>query len=261
MEIKVYETRKYGVFKKLDGNRDLCSVKKIVESIEKVGYIPSPVCVNENMEVIDGQNRIEALKQLGLPVHYYIVNGIGIDEARQMNIGRKNWQLIDYFKSYAAEGKEEYVYFLKMLEKHSNYRLLEIWTIYYGSTNGRCTNHVEVQAGNMGFDVKRMEELEPIFKYLDAMYGSLKKIPGYSSQIIPTFAWILQLPNVDKKRVVDVVNRKYPLFVPAVSAEITLNDFSKHYNSKLPPKKRIFFDSIYKEWLNNKQKTNVKEKK
>ena len=137
MEIKVYETRKYSVFKKLEGNRDLCSVKKIVDSINKVGYIPSPVCVNENMEVIDGQNRIEALKQLGMPVHYYIVNGVGLEEARQMNIGRKNWQLIDYFKSFAAEGKEEYVYFLKMLEKHNRYRLLELWSIYYGATNGR----------------------------------------------------------------------------------------------------------------------------
>ena len=36
MEIKVYETRKYSVFKKLEGNRDLCSVKKIVDSINKV---------------------------------------------------------------------------------------------------------------------------------------------------------------------------------------------------------------------------------
>lgn len=259
MEIKVYETRKYSVFKKLEGNRDLCSVKKIVDSINKVGYIPSPVCVNENMEVIDGQNRIEALKQLGMPVHYYIVNGIGLEEARQMNIGRKNWQLIDYFKSFAAEGKEEYVYFLKMLEKHNRYRLLELWSIYYGATNGRGTNHGETQSGNLGFGVERMNEVEYLFAYLDAMYDSLKKIPGYTSQIIPTFAWVLQLPKVDKKRVVDVVNRKYPLFVPAVSAEITLNDFSKHYNSKLSPEKRIFFDSVYKEWLNNKLKTNTKE--
>ena len=246
MEIKVYETRKYGIFKKLEGNRDLCSVKKIIDSIEKVGYIPSPICVNDKMEVIDGQNRLEALKELDIPVHYYIVRDIGLEEARQMNIGRKNWSNLDFFKSHAAEGREEYQYFLEMLEKHNNYSLHELWAIYKGKAYGRQGVDKRVKEGELGFGIERMKSVEPIFVYLDAMEESLRKVRGYACQATPVFAWVLQQPKVNKKRVVDVVNKKYPLFVPAVTAEISLKDFSKHYNSGLSPEKRIEFDIVYR---------------
>lgn len=66
---KVYVTDKYSIFRRLSGNRDVkeARVKKIMRSIEKVGYIPNPIIVNENMEVVDGQGRLEAVKRLGLP--------------------------------------------------------------------------------------------------------------------------------------------------------------------------------------------------
>lgn len=247
MEIKVYETKNYSLFKKLDGNRDVYGVKGIVESIKQVGYIPSPICVNENMEVIDGQNRLEALKSLGMPIHYYIVDGIGIDEARQMNIGRKNWSMLDYIKSYASEGNEVYSYFLEMLEKYKgDFTYRELWAVYKNSLDGRHGFPQSVKQGELGFSIARMKECEPTLETLNEIHGALKKIPGYTSMAIPLFAWILQHPKVDKKRVVKIVNEKYPLFVPIAIAEVTLKDFSKYYNNKLSPNKRISFDIDYR---------------
>ena len=65
----IYITADYGKFKKLPGNRDVKGTQKIIDSIETVGYVLSPILVNENMEVIDGQNRLDALRALKLPVH------------------------------------------------------------------------------------------------------------------------------------------------------------------------------------------------
>lgn len=71
----VFRTKKYSQFKRLDSNRTVKTgrVNKIKQSIEKVGYVQSPIIVNEKMEVIDGQGRLEALKQLQIPVDYIVV--------------------------------------------------------------------------------------------------------------------------------------------------------------------------------------------
>lgn len=254
MEIKVFETNDYSIFKKLDGNRDIYSVNSIIDSINRIGYVPSPVCVNEKMEVIDGQNRIEALKSLGLPVHYYVVNGVGIKEARQMNIGRRNWSVIDYIKSYANEGRADYQAFLDLCERHSNYSTQELWGICSLRIFSRCGVSSNVKYGELGLTIEQIKKAEELFPDLDAMRPALYKLVGQRRMAVATFAWVLSLPKVDKKRVVKVVNEKYPSFIPVASVDATLKDFSKYYNSKLAPANRIFFDVEYRMSLNNKVK-------
>lgn len=69
MEKKIERTNNYKIFKKLKGNRDVAPsrVRKIVESINKVGYVTSPVIVNENvvrweMKRIDLERNYEQLE-------------------------------------------------------------------------------------------------------------------------------------------------------------------------------------------------------
>ena len=70
----VYSTTDYDSFAKLEGNRDVLQSRKniIKESIEERGWIRNPVVVNEKMQIIDGQGRFEALKELGMPIEYVI---------------------------------------------------------------------------------------------------------------------------------------------------------------------------------------------
>ena len=64
----VKSTKNYEMFQKLEGNRPVLErrINKIIASINNVGYITSPIIVNDKYEVIDGQGRLEALKQLKL---------------------------------------------------------------------------------------------------------------------------------------------------------------------------------------------------
>lgn len=52
----VYKTDNYKKFKKMLDNREVTKQRmtSIIRSIEAVGYIPSPIIVNEKFEVIDG---------------------------------------------------------------------------------------------------------------------------------------------------------------------------------------------------------------
>lgn len=105
---KIYQTSDYDKFKRLKGNRDVSRTNKVVGSIEKVGYILSPILVNEKYEVIDGQNRLEALKELKLPVHYMVQPNIGIEECRALNINQSNWTVAQFIGSYAENGYPNY---------------------------------------------------------------------------------------------------------------------------------------------------------
>lgn len=106
----IYETQDYSMFKHLEGNRTDAVARgaKIIKSIRENGYILSPIAINENAEVIDGQGRLYALECEALPVHYYVVPGAGIDECIAMNIYGTKWKMNDYIESYASRGKQPY---------------------------------------------------------------------------------------------------------------------------------------------------------
>lgn len=125
---EVKRTNNYKKFKNLKGNRDVAPsrVRKIVESINKVGYITSPVIVNEKMEVIDGQGRLQALEYLGLPVEYIVHKGAGIEECLSMNIHQSNWTIRDYIKSYADRGNQSYMYTQKLIDDFADISILAV---------------------------------------------------------------------------------------------------------------------------------------
>ena len=250
MKLEIHETTDYSIFSKLKGNRDLKSVQKIIDSIEKVGYILSPVCVNEKMEIIDGQNRVAALERLNLPIHYYVVEGIGIEEARQMNIGRKDWTPSDYVQSYAEEGKADYVRFRNMMLAHPEYTLQELYGICKGIIIANGWAVANIKTGDLSISKEEIEKAELIIKAMEEIKPILSKLEGSKRLIITSYAWILRQDGVSKTRVYKVLKEKYPLFAPAVKPELLLKEFSDYYNNRYT--KVIWFDVKYREFLRDK---------
>lgn len=104
----VYETTDYGKFKKLKGNRELTSKSTILSSIKKHGLCYCPIIVNEKFEVIDGQNRLAACEELGIPVIYILQPGADSETCRALNYGQKNWSSKDFIHFFAENGNESY---------------------------------------------------------------------------------------------------------------------------------------------------------
>lgn len=106
---KVAEVRKttdYGKFKILPGNRDVSpkQVKRIADTMKKKGYIPAPIIVNKDFEIIDGQHRFSAAKMAGVPVLYIVATDAKGMDARKMmyikNQNQRNWSLREFEQSY-----------------------------------------------------------------------------------------------------------------------------------------------------------------
>src|SRR5690625_2430380 len=79
----VYKTDNLDMFQLSKFNRNVFLRKEMLEQARE-GFI-SPIIVNENMVVIDGQHRLEASKKEGVPVEYIIKPGLDENDIVRMN--------------------------------------------------------------------------------------------------------------------------------------------------------------------------------
>lgn len=119
---RVHMTKDYGEFKNLFANRNINKrhVNELITSFQdRPNLVPTrPILVNEKMEVIDGQHRLEACKILGLPVYYTIAADLNIKDAQLMNALQRGWSVLDYARSFASSGNSNYRRFLELHEEY-----------------------------------------------------------------------------------------------------------------------------------------------
>lgn len=88
----VYETYDYDKFHIMEkGNREIDHYKKIATQMNEQ-FLFTVIIVNEKFEIIDGQNRFLASKELHKPIRYIIVEGYGVEQVRMYNMEARNWQ-------------------------------------------------------------------------------------------------------------------------------------------------------------------------
>lgn len=81
-------------------------------------YLFSPIIVNENYEVIDGQHRLQCAEELKLPVYYIVCEGYGLREVQILNASSKNWSADDYMEGYCDLGYKDYETYKEFREKY-----------------------------------------------------------------------------------------------------------------------------------------------
>lgn len=111
-------TDEYDKFKILNSNRRASDkhIQQMMQSIEGAKIIGNPVLVNEKFEIIDGQHRFYARKELGLPIIYISEDGLDIETVKKLNENSKNWSLFDFIDSKGKEGNEDYQRMVKFSE-------------------------------------------------------------------------------------------------------------------------------------------------
>ena len=120
----VLTTKDYSIFKTIKGNRGIkeINVKRIMDSMN-INYQFTIVIVNEFMEIIDGQHRIEACKRLKLHVHYIIQAGLRLKDVQRYNGVKMQWQKLDYAISYADAGLKPYQMILEFMRENPEFNL------------------------------------------------------------------------------------------------------------------------------------------
>jgi len=117
MQYELKQSSDYSMFTFMKGNRNVnpFNLKRIIESM-RVNPLFSPIMVNEKLEIIDGQHRFLASKELGLPFYYIVVNGYSINEVHILNTNSSNWKRLDYLQGYVDLGLRPYIKFKEFMD-------------------------------------------------------------------------------------------------------------------------------------------------
>ena len=110
MNESIKTTRNYSQFRFMKGNRAVSSLhlERLITSMREK-YVPTPIIVNKDNEIIDGQHRFSATKYLGLPLYYFrALNGSGLEDVRIINTNNRTWTNNDHLKSFMEKERDEY---------------------------------------------------------------------------------------------------------------------------------------------------------
>lgn len=194
----VRATTNYDMFSMFSDNRDLKepNVLKIVTSFKK-GKIDSPIIVNEEYKVVDGQHRLEAAKRLGVPIAYIVIPGLTIEDCRRMNAFSSVWNTLTYIDSYAKSGNESYMMLQDLLNKYSNIGLAAVYHAVTGvedqHKNGR------IYQGKFEMTKEQKEHAIQILDYENRFYEISKNIKGSKLQFFLAIEYAYLNESVDNE--------------------------------------------------------------
>ena len=171
--MSVQTSTNYSDFKTLEENRAISQshvnrLKMAIEDSPKILAV-QPILVNEHMEIIDGQHRFQACKELNLPVHYTVVNGLSVKDARKMNVIQRGWGGRDYVESYAKAGNVYYKALLQFLKEHPSLNLSIVRGICLTSEGRNSRRSYDFRNGD--FTIERsIEEVDWFLDKLDTVH-------------------------------------------------------------------------------------------
>ncbi|HWY35557.1 MAG TPA: ParB N-terminal domain-containing protein [Nitrosopumilaceae archaeon] len=178
---QVEKTLDYQRFSYLTGNRpiDRYHLKKLKASIEKNNHLNlHPIIVNNKFEIIDGQHRLEAAKQLGVEIFFIKSDTIEDDHLIDCNVNQKSFEVENYIDYFAVkEKKAEYIQLKDML-KATGLKPKALLTLLLGVVSANILEFLKT--GKFKFP-GREEPLEVLNFYFDfTAYVKDKRIKPHS---------------------------------------------------------------------------------
>ena len=257
----VYRTDEYQKFKDLYGNRELTEVRvrKIMESIQEVGYVCSPIIVNEKFEVIDGQGRLAAAIRLNLPVYYIVDEGIGVKECQSMNINQGNWKLRDFICSYSMTGNVNYKYLEQLMKEYAGRisdNALERMALgsYYGGFGGQNI----IKKGLLSFDENDYVEARKICDWLVQFVPIFKRIDS-ADCYIGAMRFIHDRTECDIEKLGEKIIKYQTELLPVKKIESALEVLEKIYNYR--NRNQIYIQVEYKKLKVQRSRENFAKRK
>lgn len=257
IESEKFRTNNYSSFKKLKGNRSLqkeSDINNLVESLRNFGWIGPAVEVNENMEVIDGQNRIEACKRLGIPVIYEIKEGQGIKECIALNTNKKNWAIDDYVHSYAEQDNKDYIWILDTCKTYPLFKASVVMALTVGNgytTDLKAPDKRVIQDGGVSLNDKRKKLVIGTLDYLSKFSDASMCLSGRKFMFYNALIWYRDCVECDIKHLIDSVNRyahNKDIFASANTTQEFVYSIQDAYNYHLKGDKKIHVKDEYDKW-------------
>lgn len=241
----VYRTENYGLFKKLNGNRAVLDKRKslIISSIKERGWIRNPIVVNEKMEIIDGQGRYEALKELGMPIEYIVSCGATIEDCVVLNMKQTNWKAIDFIKCYAELGYRDYQILLGLCEKYDLQEqiIVNVAGMYDGDSGAKFKkNNIRNGSFKIMDEESLDDRMEFVRKCLEIIKQSYENI-GELKKWAVVLKFVYFCPKISNEVFLSKLRTYSKYIFPCATVKQVVEIFEKIYNARVPVGKKIYF--------------------
>ena len=258
----VQETRDYARFSLMELNRDVNRqhVERLKQSFER-DYLLAPILVNENFEIVDGQHRFTAAKEMGLPIRYVVANGYTIEHVKMLNHEGKNWSVMDHFMSYVKQGVPAYVNTAKLFGKFDGLTDNSIASIVYkfserqtkiaesrykkSSLSPSAALQTSLQSGGYSDAVKSgafadsgLFKAESFLHWLLARAKAFSAIKG-GSYISALISFELFNESYDRNRMAQSIDNYHYIMSPAVNKALAERQLEEAYNYKRQNRVRL----------------------
>ncbi len=242
--MQIYYTLDLSVFKEITSNREvnLKHVKKLILAIKKNNLLRvNPILVDRKMNVIDGQHRLEAARQLQEGIYYIVDEHVSQADIASLNTNMHNWTPADYVNYWAIE---KALGFDKVTKVLSVYPWLNVSnSLYLLSVNPRRDSD-EIKEGKI--DVSNFENAIDICNKIEFMANE------YGYKFIKTGLFLRafrQLNECDKYNhdhfLVKLALSPRSFFKCATSKEY-IEQIEEIYNKQLHEKNKIYFTKLLK---------------
>lgn len=240
----IFETQDYAKFKALKGNRAVRPERTdgIIASIKKIGLRPAPIIVNENYEVIDGQGRLSACKELGLPVLYVIDRGAGVTECIAMNQKMRNWTLYDFIDSFAQQGRRDYVRLLEISKEAPE--LSKIDTAL--CLSDVASRNIDKSLREGTYRLMETDETVGCLMFIREAVGYLKNIKASQDNTkyyLPVLVGLYKFTLIDEARMLESLKANSNTMKPAYTFDSALTELQSVYNYRR--RKSEYFRDAY----------------
>lgn len=227
----IYSTKDYSMFKGIIGNRKVYieHVNFLTKSVAKKNLLSQfPILVNKDMQVIDGQHRLEVAKNNNLTVYYIIADAGGLELIQELNSSVKPWRGEDYLNSYIALGIKDYktIGYYKDTYKLNIMVLLNL--LYGNKSGGR--HWTQFKRGQIRIDDEKefQDRIEAYMKIrIYAVKGAWK-----DREFIRAFTLVLENFSVE-----DMIER-FEMSNWVLERQVTVKDYLREFERILNYKKQ-----------------------
>lgn len=235
----VFKTTDYEKFNFSERNRNVLLTKSQVDSFKKNGII-SPIFVNENMTIIDGQHRFKYAKSANIPIEYIIISGLDDDSIIALNTSQKSWKSIDYIEAYANDGNQNYIDLIKLIKRFSQFNVGAISSIAMGDKQGG--GHITKSIKDGEFKISDFDSTFASLSVLEDVFNREPRLKIGQRQLM-ALSDLKQHEVFDMERFIKKINSLNNQSLNVLNAEATSNSqtivkkaFLDVYNSDLDAK-------------------------
>lgn len=235
----VYVTKNYQMFNFSKFNRNVFLSPEFLKQAE-IGFV-SPIIVNENMTVIDGQHRLKASEQLGLPIEYIIKEGLNEDDIVRMNTVQRPWKMINYIEAFANQGKEEYIKLLNLLNGKNVYK--NVTVVVQVAANSATVRGVKQEIEKGEFEFRNYQKTVEFLEYLK-LFKEKTRVP-YRTNLARALYTLFTYKKINMDKLITKVIRtglNEELMVKTLNLSEAIKELLLAYNYKLSTDSENYID-------------------